>query len=136
MVFSKNRGAISKTSGVTNASGVVTVVASNTAAGSQSVIAAYSDGNGGSGSATATITWAVPKPTITGSNSKRVITVAVTNAKGKKVAVSITGLKAATKTFTGWTKVSTSYSVKKAGKYTVKVTMSGATTVTKVFTIK
>lgn len=136
VVFSKNRGAISRTSGVTNASGVVTVVASNTAAGSQSVIAAYSDGNGGSGSATATITWAVPKPTITVSNSKRVITVAVTNAKGKKMTVSITGLKAATKTFTGWTKVSTSYSVKKAGKYTVKVTMSGVTSVTKVYTIK
>ena len=136
VVFSKNKGTLSAASGVANAQGVVTVVASYTAAGAQSVIAAYSDGNGGSASATATITWSVPKPTITVTNSKRVITVAVTNAKGKKMTVSITGLKAATKTFTGWTKVSTSYSVKKAGKYTVKVTMSGATTVTKVFTIK
>lgn len=133
--FTKNRGSLSATSGTTNAQGVVTVVASYTAAGSQTVIAAYSDANG-SGTATSTITWKVPTPVITVTNSKRVITVAVVNAKGKKMTVAISGLAAATKTFTGWTKVSTNYTVKKAGKYTVKVTMLGATTVTKVFTIK
>jgi len=136
VVFSKNKGTLSKASAVTNASGVATVVASYTAAGAQSVIAAYSDGNGGSASATATVNWTVPTPSITVTNSKRVITVAVTNAKGKKMTVAITGLASASKTFTVWTKVSTSYTVKKAGKYTVKVTMPGATTVTKVFTIK
>lgn len=133
--FSKNRGSLSATSGTTNADGVVTVVASNTAAGAQTVIAAYSDANG-SGTATSTINWSVPTPVITVTNSKRVITVAVVNAKGKKMTVAISGLAAATKTFTGWTKVTTNYTVKKAGKYTVKVTMPGAATVTKVFTIK
>ena len=133
--FTKNRGTLSAASGTTNAQGVVTVVASNTAAGTQTVIAAYSDANG-SGTATSTITWTVPTPVITVTNSKRVIAVAVTNAKGKKMTVAISGLATATKTFTGWTKVTTNYTVKKAGKYTVKVTMPGAATVTKVFTIK
>lgn len=136
VTFSKNRGTLSSATATTNASGVATVVASYTAAGTQSVIAAYSDGNGGTGTATATITWKVPTPVITVSVSKRVITVAVTNAKGKKMTVAISGLSTASKTFTGWTKVSTNYTVKKAGKYTVKVTMPGAATVTKVFTIK
>ena len=136
MTFSKNFGSLSKTFANTDSWGVVSVVASSASAGVQSVVAAYSDGNGGSASATATVTWTVPTPVITVTNSKRVITVAVTNAKGKKMTVAITGLASASKTFTGWTKVSTNYTVKKAGKYTVKVTMSGATTVTKVFTIK
>ena len=136
VAFSKNKGTLSATSGTTNASGVVTVVASNTAAGVQSVIAAYSDGNGGTGSATANITWSVPKPVIVVTNSKRVITIAVTNGKGKTMSVAITGKTTAKKTFTVWTKVSTNYTVTKAGKYTVKVTLPGAVTVTKVFTIK
>lgn len=136
VAFSKNTGSLSATSGVTNAQGVVTVNASNTAAGTQSVIAAYSDGQGGTGSATATITWSVPTPVITVTNSKRVITVGVTNGKNKKMTVTITGKPAASKTLTVWTRVLTNYTVSKAGKYTVKVVVPGAATVTKVFTIK
>ena len=136
VAFSKNKGSLSATSGTTNASGIVTVVASNTAAGVQQVIAAYSDGNGGSGSATVNVTWTVPTPSIVVTNSKRVITVAVTNAKGKTMTVALTGKSSVKKAFTVWTKVSTNYTVTKAGKYTIKVTMPGAATVTKVFTIK
>ena len=136
VTFAKNRGSLSSLTATTNASGVATVVASNTVGLSQTVIAAYSDGNGGSATASTTITWRVPTPVLTVTNLKRVITVAAVNAKGKKMTVYISGRSAATKTFTGWTKVSTNYTVTKAGKYTVKVVMLGAATVTKVFTIK
>jgi hypothetical protein len=131
-----SKGTLNHATAVTDASGVATVVASATAAGSQVVVASYSDGNGGSGSASSTITWSVPRKAVAIAIKKRVVTIAVTNGKGGKVTVTATGGYKLTFTPTSWSKTSKTLTFKKAGTFTVKVVTSGATTVTKKYIVK
>ncbi|MEO0024117.1 MAG: hypothetical protein RL196_558 [Actinomycetota bacterium] len=131
-----NKGTINHATVTANASGVATVVASATAAGSQVVVASYNDGNGGSGSASTTITWSVPKKAVAIAIKKRVVTVSVTNGKGSKVTVTANGGYKLTFTPTSWSKTSKTLTFKKAGTFTVKIVTAGATTVTKKYTVK
>jgi hypothetical protein len=135
--FSTNsKGTLAATSGVADAAGKVSVDASATAAGIQNVVVAYVDGRGIAGTAITAITWSEPKPVVSVSVAKRVISVKATLAKGKKVTVTVNGKSVLVKTPTSFSATAYKYTAPKAGKYTVKITVVGGTTVTKVYTIK
>jgi hypothetical protein len=135
--FSTNaKGTLSATRRVADSAGKVSVVASATAAGTQNVVVAYVDGRGIAGTAVTAITWSVPKPVVAPSISKRVVSVKATLAKGKKVTIYVNGKSVLVKTPTSYSATTYKYTFKKAGKYTVKVTVSGGTTVSKVYTVK
>ena len=137
VTFATNsKGTLNHASAVTNASGVATVVASATAAGSQVVVASYNDGNGGTGTGSSTITWSVPKKTVAIAIKKRVVTIAVTNGKGGKVTVTANGGYKLVFTPTSWAKTSKTLTFKKAGTFTVTIVTSGATKVTKKYIVK
>ena len=80
--------------------------------------------------------WRVPKPVVSVSVAKRVVSVKATLAKGKKVTVTVNGKSVLVKTPTSYSATTYKYTAPKAGKYTVKITVVGGTTVTKVYTIK
>ena len=129
-------GTLASATAVTNASGVATVSASATKAGTQTITASYVDGDSQAGVATANVIWSAPTPVVSVSVSKRKITVSVLNAKGLKQTVTITGSKAASKTLSSWALTRSSFSVKKAGKYTVTVKLGTKVVSTKKYTIK
>ena len=129
-------GTLSSATGTTNASGVVTVTASATKAGTQTVTASYVDGDLQAGVTTANVVWSAPAASTAVSVSKRNIVVAVTNGKGLKQTVTITGQKAAAKTLTSWAKTSTAFKVTKAGSYTVTVKLGTKVVFSKKYTIK
>jgi hypothetical protein len=135
--FSTNsKGTLASTSGVADAAGKVSVAASATAPGVQNVVVAYVDGRGIAGTAITAITWSAPKPVVSVSVAKRVVSVKATLAKGKKVTVTVNGKSVLVKTPTSYSATTYKYTAPKAGKYTVKITVVGGTTVTKVYTIK
>jgi len=78
--------------------------------------------------------YAMPKPSAVVTAAGKVITVSLVNAKGKKAAITITGLKAASKTATSDAPTAFKFTVTKGVK-TVKVVVGGVT-VTKKVTIK
>jgi hypothetical protein len=135
--FSTNsKGKLATTSGVADAQGKVSVSASASAAGVQNVVVAYVDGRGIAGTAVTAITWSVPKPVVSLSVSKRVVSIKATAAKGKKVTVTVNGRSVLSKTPTSFSATTYKYTAPRAGKYTVKVTVVGGTSVTKVYTVK
>jgi len=78
--------------------------------------------------------YAMPKPSAVVTAAGKVITVSLVNAKGKKAAITITGLRAASKTATSDAPTAFKFTVTKGVK-TVKVVVGGVT-VTKKVTIK
>jgi len=78
--------------------------------------------------------YAMPKPSAVVTSAGKVITVSLVNAKNKKAAITITGLKAASKTATSDAPTAFKFTVTKGVK-TVKVVVGGVT-VTKKVTIK
>lgn len=135
--FSTNsKGTLASTSGVADSAGKVSVAASATAPGVQDVVVAYVDGRGIAGTAVTAITWSTPKPVVSVSVAKRVVSVKATLAKGKKVTIYVNGKSVLVKTPTSFSATTYKYTAPKAGKYTVKITVVGGTTVTKVYTIK
>jgi protocatechuate 3,4-dioxygenase beta subunit len=128
-------GTLGSATGTTDNSGNVTVVASATAAGSQLVSASYIDSDNQAAVANSTVTWTASAAKATVSVKKRVITVTVTNSKGKTQVVTVTGLKKSTKKLTS-ASASTKFTVKKAGKYTVKVTVAGKVLLNKKVSVK
>ena len=78
--------------------------------------------------------YAMPKPSAVVTAAGKVITVSLVNAKGKKAAITITGMKAASKTATSDAPTAFKFTVTKGVK-TVKVVVGGVT-VTKKVTIK
>ena len=135
--FSTNsKGTLASTSGVADSAGKVSVAASATAPGVQNVVVAYVDGRGIAGTAVTAITWSTPKPVLSVSVAKRVVSVKATLAKGKKVTIYVNGKSVLVKTPTSFSATTYKYTAPKAGKYTVKITVVGGTTVTKVYTIK
>jgi len=129
-------GTLSAASGMTDAAGNVTVDASATAAGSQLVTASYIDTNNQAAVATSTVTWSAATPKASVVVKKRTIVVTVTNGKGKTQTVTITGLKKATKSLSSNSATATSFTVKKAGKYTVKVSVGSSVVFNKSVTVK
>jgi hypothetical protein len=129
-------GTVSSATGVTNSSGLVSVTASATKAGTQTITASYVDGDSQAGVITSNVVWSAPTAVVAVSVSKRNISVAVTNGKGSKQTVSITGQTAKVKTLTAWTKTTTGFKVTKAGKYTVTVKIGSKTVFSKKYTIK
>jgi|GEM_PF-1938764 len=129
-------GTLSSATGTTNSNGVVTVNASATKAGTQTVTASYVDGDSQAGVITSNVVWSAPAAVTSVAVSKRVITVAVTNGKGLKQTVTITGQKAAAKNLTSWAKTSSTFKVTKAGSYTVTVKLGTKVVFSKKYTIK
>ena len=79
--------------------------------------------------------YAMPKPTAVVTSAGKVITVTVLNGKGHKATITITGLKAASKTATSDAATAYKFTVTKGVK-TVKVVLAGGSTVTKKITVK
>ena len=137
VTFATNaKGKVSKTTATADANGVARVVVSASGAGSQVVVATYVDGDGNSGNASTTVTWSVPRKSVAVSISKRTVTIAVTNGKGTRVTVTATGGYKLVFTPTQWAKTSKTLKLKKAGTFTVKVTTSGVSTVSKKYKVK
>lgn len=129
-------GTLVSTSGTTDADGNVSVVANGTSAKSQLITASYIDGDNQAAVATTTVTWTTPVAKASVTVSKRVISVTVTNGKGKSQVITVTGLKKSTKALKGWEATTTKFTVKRAGKYAVKVTLGGKTLFNKTVSVK